>query len=1239
MLTCMLLFTFVPHVSAPVPTVEGHHGLAQYHRLRALVMQSNACSLPGVTIKYENFMSAMWNAVHKGYVMHEDAMFVGEGLRYGFKAGIDVAKMTGHRWFRNYPSALDSDAVIPLSTAIQKRVDAFRTVDLGVASSALLSTVRRTFECSAIFPMGCVDKSVEYMDEAEKIKAKRPTDDHTRTGLNAATDMSALRHTLDAYADIAWFLRQDYFMRVSDVEAAFPMLPFHPDVWRFMFFRYVPLEFATDKERSDHLYMHVTGDFGTAGMPGVFHTFFVKVVVPMARCAQVLTLPMAIYVDDLGLIGESQSQVDAEMLAFHQWAWEVCGVVFKSIKDRVAARHQLMIGFWWDSRTLTRSLDEIKVFSYMDTMLEFASRKTITLREMQSAAGKMQRVAMTLPPGAACLIVSLFTLMAGLRLPWHRRRVNKQARVDILWMRFLLSLNMGKGYFSLSNFGRAPEVRSDASKSRRLTAGGYVSRCGMYNWWKYGANAARRAIDYLEGDSALQTWREMGPSWFKKVVAHGIDNMSFEKSVEKGRSKVERLNCLLREAFAIQVAGTFVVDVYWISTHDNVEPDLLSRDQEEEFLRRVYETGFWAPGTVPIRHGSAGQVRVLPESRGQLSVGAFHISNEQVEARSRHATSVHLGNKAQPVARADFPMAQRGSLLALLLLPFLQGVAAAPSGSGRALPLAQRGAGRARLTSGLPSEFLEMFETVMANRYSSSSWDTINSGTRRWRVFADEWDLPVIIPTDHDYRGGWMVAWVLSMAQDTDLVFKSIQGYVWGMRVWQTLQHQADPLDGLMNWEHFMAGIKVLTHVPSEPRKEMPLWVLERIVDETDWDDLLSASLTFLLLLLAVTFSRAECPLPRSKSGRRAFDPDAHWRTCDMDLREYAGRLCLWIRFQRIKQDQRVERPEAAGDGDWSILGPIPGSKFCPVQASIKFNKVRGPHEPNDPLFCDPAKPSEAWIYDQALHVYHGRQDDFGIPRKDHSGLHGGRIRGYNGTKQGLGEDIAVAHGRWKSRAHERYDRFRAEQVVLIPQAVFGLMEHPIPSLDPSERVSGPPRSRISRHELRVDPPESDSEGEEAAAPADEPDPIALLPPGWWEEVRGEGRRYLVCFGPDGERTKSRAQAWRAYEQSRARSPGVQREEDVASEVASPGGLQQVSVRPPAVLNTHVRFDEDGLAIQRPPSPLDSVGRARPRAQPRLARPREAEAATSSSRFPDDLEQHVVEFDRASSRPPPRSRN
>jgi len=65
-----------------------------------------------------------------------------------------------------------------------------------------------------------------------------------------------------------------------------------------------------------------------------------------------LTLPMPDYVDD------------AEMVAFHEWAWDVCGVAFKAIKDRVAATRQLALGFWWDSETLTRELEEKKLLQY-----------------------------------------------------------------------------------------------------------------------------------------------------------------------------------------------------------------------------------------------------------------------------------------------------------------------------------------------------------------------------------------------------------------------------------------------------------------------------------------------------------------------------------------------------------------------------------------------------------------------------------------------------------------------------------------------------------------------------------------------------------------------------------------------------------------------------------------------------------------------------------------------------------
>ena len=86
------------------------------------------------------------------------------------------------------------------------------------------------------------------------------------------------------------------------------------------------------------LFANIFGDFGAAGMPGTFKRFFVDVVVQMARSMHVLTLPMPIYVDDCALIGPCPVEVDAEMVAFHEWAWDVCGVGWPSRPSRTASR-------------------------------------------------------------------------------------------------------------------------------------------------------------------------------------------------------------------------------------------------------------------------------------------------------------------------------------------------------------------------------------------------------------------------------------------------------------------------------------------------------------------------------------------------------------------------------------------------------------------------------------------------------------------------------------------------------------------------------------------------------------------------------------------------------------------------------------------------------------------------------------------------------------------------------------
>ena len=281
--------------------------------------------MPGCAVKYDTFMHSMWKAVARGHVPHDKAVFVQSGLRHGFKAGIDTTKMVGQKIFKNYKSALEGREAVTRAT--MKRVQAGKTLQLGSWSTALVSSLKAFYAAFAVFPMGAVPKPLEPTE-------LRPTDDHTRTGLNAATDLEGLRHKLDASSEIAWFLQLDYFMRVSDVDGAFTLLPLHPDVWPFFLFKF----FADSKATVETLFCHVMGDFGQAGMPGVFKIFLVDVVCGMARSEHVLTLPMTVYVDDCALTGPCAEEVDAEMVAFHVWALEVCGVACFSGAPSVRVR-------------------------------------------------------------------------------------------------------------------------------------------------------------------------------------------------------------------------------------------------------------------------------------------------------------------------------------------------------------------------------------------------------------------------------------------------------------------------------------------------------------------------------------------------------------------------------------------------------------------------------------------------------------------------------------------------------------------------------------------------------------------------------------------------------------------------------------------------------------------------------------------------------------------------------------
>ena len=1005
--------------------------------LQRQVRSFGACSLPGVSIVYDRFMDIMWRAVSRGYVSRQHADFVAKGLWHGFDCGIDVKKLRGKRRYLNYKSALEARSQVTKATKV--RVSQRKTLLLCKIPEAYrvdnLTCI--PFDDYRIFPLGAVPKPLEPSEV-------RPVSDHTKSGVKAATDDDGLKHSLTALNDIEREFKFAYSMIVGDVDAAYPILPLAWWLWPFFMFVWfdITLDDLTARWR---LYMHLTGDFGTSGLPGTFKIFFSDVVVNMARSELLLTLPLPVYVDDCSLIGDDQSLLNSEWQAFKAFLKSL-GITMKDLKERSAAMVQLVLGFWWDSIQRTRTLESRKLEAYKTMFAAFAQRRALSLTETQQVAGRMQRAVMTLPPGASCMLASMYAMMAGLTLGFQKRRLSNAARMDLQLCHDLLSANMGRGYFSYDQFARAPAVWTDASKSQAYAGGGYVSACGAYRFWSYGRSAARKPIDFLEGDAVVLAVEDLGPGWHRCVVPIYLDNTAFERSAVKGWSHAARLQLLLRKLFFLALKFECVFEFHWLSTHANVHADALSRPPphgEGYFLSRVYADAIWKVGPC-WRHPLSGGLRCLGKE----------YSND---------------------VAGDGPPRRGPTMVNAVSFP------------------------RCSVFEGLPTALHDVVDELMDNRHSASSQRTVKGALVHWDNARAAHGWPRVIPTDDPCRGGKLATFVSFMVLQTDLVYSSIKTYVWGLRVWVKSQRHVDPVLGVFDWDDFMLGVHVKAWQPSEPRKAIPLALLRRAIMAADVNSFQDVQMVLLILILLFTFARSETPCPTTLGG---FDDTQHMSVKDFTVRPFGGVNTAQVRLKRIKQDQRLERPQAAGNQDWSCIGDVVGDPQFSIM--VWFARLchhhDGARDPDSPFFIHSISQREVPLtYGAALR---GLRELLGrvtsAAEAETYGLHGLRVAGWNGARRGpAGEELAVAQGGWRSDACYRYDRFGADEVRALPT-------HILTGAD--EALSLEHRQAPSSVPVRTS----------AFAP---PPATTVAPAGWHKVTRtSASRAYRVWVGPPGSR-------------------------------------------------------------------------------------------------------------------------
>ena len=307
-----------------------------------------------------------------------------------------------------------------------------------------------------------------------------------------------------------------------------------------------------------------------------------------------------------------------------------------------------------------------------------------------------------------------------------------------------------------------------------------------------------------------------------------------------------------------------------------------------------------------------------------------------------------------------------------------------------------------------------------------------------------------MIASEDPQRGGKMVAFLHYMAEDTSITANSISNYVWGIRAWMKAQRQSDPLMGVENWHDIMLSIRVLTHVPSEPRRAIPKALLRRMLETVNVNVFWEVQWALFVLILFFTFSRTECPCPKNFTGEESWDDDQHWMVRDIVIRQ-VGSLMQWalaVRFKAIKQDPRLERGEARGDGtdrnahleggaDWAYVGDAPGSIFSVFHwYRLLMQFYFGPRRATDPFFMarDRVRPytySAAYTDLKTMLLRVGDDDEYG--------LHGLRVEGYNQFRTELGEELAQVQGLWKPGSDSRYARFDVGEVMSGPAHVAGV--------------------------------------------------------------------------------------------------------------------------------------------------------------------------------------------------------
>lgn len=493
--------------------------------------------------------------------------FVTDGLKYGFDIGFTGEICDTVR--PNNKSARVNPVLV--SAAVAKEVDRGHTA--GPFDTP-------PFPRNHVSPIGAAPKPDGTCRLV--LDLSQPRGESINDNINKEDFPCAYMH-FDAATELAVRMGRGCLLSKIDIKHAYRLLPVRPEDWPLLVHHW-----------DGCFYVDLKVPFGGRSSASIFTSFadLVCWVLNEKYCILVIH-----YSDDFLLFSipcQIQAKHDLDTLKFAFFYLDIPIQEDKLVGPDTRVPY---LGLILDTMTLTVSIPTEKVNEALRILPKWCSRRTCTLRELQSLNGKLNFYSKVIVPGRM-FTRRLIDLTRTVSRPNHHVTLTREAKEDIQWWcEMLLSHN----YTSMMPDPKriyTTDLLLFTDAALRIGFGAILGNSWIQSRWITDATAGED-INFQELFAIMAATYTWGSQWAGKRIVFVTDNQSITQIWSSGTTSVPTLMSLVRKVFMFAALNDFSISLKHIHGHSNAAADALSRFQMERF-RGLMPDADQNPTPIPV---------------------------------------------------------------------------------------------------------------------------------------------------------------------------------------------------------------------------------------------------------------------------------------------------------------------------------------------------------------------------------------------------------------------------------------------------------------------------------------------------------------------------------------------------------------------------------------------------------------------------------------------------------------